>query len=78
MLYVNKSKTIKPNITQNTQLHFYSKTALKFYGTHVWRLMFLINSNTVYSALVKKIFNTSSTIPAMFIGYEIFIYSGLK
>jgi ribosomal protein S19 len=40
--------------------------------------MFLINSNNVYNTLTKKIYNSSSSIPSMFIGYEIFIYSGLK
>jgi ribosomal protein S19 len=53
-----------------------SNTRIKFYSNHVWRLMYLINSNSVYTTLTKKIYNSSSTIPFMFVGYEVFLYSG--
>jgi hypothetical protein len=55
-----------------------SKKKILNYSTHVWRLMYLINSNTVYNTLAKRIYSGSSVIPTMFIGYEVFIYSGLK
>jgi ribosomal protein S19 len=70
MLYVkHNNKSTSPLL---------SKPKTKYYSTHLWRLMFLINSNTVYNTLTKKIYNNSSSIPLMFIGYEVFIYSGLK
>jgi hypothetical protein len=69
MLYVKHS---------TTDNHLLSKPKIKHYSTHLWRLMFLINSNSVYNTLTKKVYNSSSTIPFMFIGHEVFIYSGLK
>jgi len=70
MLYVSQYNKYKRSNTVNLKI--------KHYSTHLWRLMFLINSNNVYNTLTKKIFNSSSTIPTMFIGYEIFVYSGVK
>jgi ribosomal protein S19 len=55
-----------------------SKKKILNYSTHVWRLMYLINSNTVYNTLAKRIYSGQSVIPNMFIGYEVFVYSGLK
>lgn len=55
-----------------------SSTKVKFFSTHVWRIIFLINSNKVYSNIVKKIYNSSTYIPYLFIGYEVFLYSGMK
>jgi len=55
-----------------------SEPKIKHYSTHLWRLMFLINSNNVYNTLTKKVYNSSSNIPFMFIDHEVFIYSGLK
>lgn len=69
MLYVKHTNTPQPLL---------SKSKISYYSTHLWRLMFLINSNNVYNTLTKKIYNNSSNIPTMFIGYEVFIYSGLK
>lgn len=66
MLYVLNSNTIISNIK------------VKYFSMHVWRLIFLINSNKVYSNITKKIYNSSTTIPHIFIGYEVFIYSGMK
>jgi len=70
MLYANNNKK-----------HFfknYKYSKILYYSPYLWRLMFLINSNNIYNNLTKKIFNNSSIIPNMFIGYEVFLYSGLK
>lgn len=40
--------------------------------------MYLIGSNKVYTNLVKKLFSSTSVIPSILIGYEVFIYSGLR
>jgi ribosomal protein S19 len=40
--------------------------------------MFLINSNSVYNTLVKRVYNGSSIMAHMFVGYEVFVYSGMK
>lgn len=70
MLYVkDKHSKSKKNLFNLTP---------KYYCNHMWRLIYLINSNNVYNTLLKKFYNGSSTIPNTFIGYEIFIYSGLK
>jgi ribosomal protein S19 len=58
--------------------NLYKLNKINYYSPHIWRLMFLINSNQVYNTLSKKIYNSSSHIPLMFIGEEVFIYSGLK
>ena len=55
-----------------------SNTKIKYYSTHVWRLIYLINSNKVYTNILKKIYNGSTVIPYIFLGYEVFVYSGLK
>jgi ribosomal protein S19 len=68
MLYVDLKK--KTNTLRYLKLNYYS--------SQVWRLMFLINSNSVYSVIVKKIYNRSTNIPYMFLNYEVLIYSGLK
>lgn len=70
MLYANNINII--SIKNHSKLKNY------YYSSHVWRLMYLINSNKVYNTLTKKLYNSSSNIPNMFVGYEIFIYSGLK
>lgn len=70
MLYANNIKTNKNK--------FFKKSKINYLSTHLWRLMFLINSNNVYNTLTKRIYSGSSFIPSMFIGFEIFIYSGVK
>jgi len=55
-----------------------NKTKLQYYSLQVWRLMYLINSNKVYNTLSKKIHNRSTTIPIMFMNFEVFVYSGVK
>ena len=69
MLYVYNS---------NKTLFKYSKLRVSNFSPHIWRLMYLIHSNNVYNALTKKIQNGSTTIPTLFLNYEIFVYSGLK
>jgi ribosomal protein S19 len=56
----------------------YSLKRISYFSTHIWRLMYLINSNKVYNTFFKKVYTNASTIPYMFTGYEVFIYSGLK
>lgn len=80
-MYANYTNSLKKNKTDNLKSankNVYSLSKINFYSTHIWRLMYLINSNKVYNTLTKKIFNGSSTIPYIFVGYEIFIYSGLR
>jgi len=67
MLYVISGK--KSNL---------SKNKIKYLSNHVWRLVYLITSNPVYNNIVKKIFSGASIVTTAFIGYEVFIYSGLK
>jgi ribosomal protein S19 len=40
--------------------------------------MYLIKANPFKHALEKKIYNRSCTIPKMYIGREVFIYSGKR
>ena len=77
MLYAKSINTSTPFFKKSLKNH-YSVTKVNHYSSHLWRLMFLITSNNVYSTITKKIYNRSTTIPFMFIGCEIFIYSGLK
>ena len=70
MLYANNN---------NVHVHNkFSNIKIKYYSSHLWRLMFLIKSNHVYNTLTKKLYNGSTIIPHMFIGYEIFVYSGIR
>jgi ribosomal protein S19 len=55
-----------------------SNSYIRHYSAHLWRIIYLISSNNVYMSLPKKFYNNSSSIPHVFVGYEIFIYSGLK
>jgi ribosomal protein S19 len=61
-----------------TNNNLISKNKIKYYSTHVWRLIYLINSNKLYTNVLKKVYNSSTTIPYLFVGYEILVYSGLK
>ncbi len=73
MLYGYRQSNFK-----NFERKNFSISKIYYYSGHTWRLMFLLNSNTIYNSLIKKFYNSSTTIPFIFVGFEVFIYSGLK
>ena len=51
---------------------------LNYFSPNLWRSIYLISTSQVYHTREKKIYNRGSVIPAVFLGYEVMIYSGKK
>jgi hypothetical protein len=49
---------------------------LNYFSPNLWRSIYLISTSQVYHTREKKIYNRGSVIPAVFLGYEVLIYSG--
>ena len=53
-------------------------TKLKYFAPKIWRIMYLIKTNSVHHTSEKRIRTRSSTIPLTFLNYEMIIYTGAK
>ena len=51
---------------------------LNYVAPSTWRKIFLIRNNEVFRPKNKIIYDRSSTVPAMFEGSKVKIYSGMK
>lgn len=51
---------------------------LNYTAPGTWRKIFLIHDNDVFRPKDKVIYDRSSTIPAMFVGSKVKIYSGMR
>lgn len=59
----------------------YSKTKsvkINYFSAKLWRSMYLISSNSIYQTSHKRTYSRSSTIPYLYSGYEIVVYSGKR
>ena len=54
------------------------KLKINHFSPKVWRLMYLIQTNSVHHTSEKRINGRSSTIPNVFSGYETIIHSGKR
>ena len=57
---------------------FRSKPSLKYFSPKIWRIMYLIHTNSVHHTSEKRIRTRSSTVPLTFNSYEVIIYSGKR
>jgi ribosomal protein S19 len=54
------------------------KNKTNYFSYKIWRLSYLLNLNSIYHNMEKKIHSRSSTIPYSFLNYEILVYNGTK
>ena len=57
-------------------MFFKKKTKIKYASSNIWRLVYLINVNTLYTNTEKKFRSRSSIIPKTFLSQKMLIYTG--
>lgn len=60
------------------KIKFKNKHKLNYFSPKIWRIIYLINTNSVHHTSEKRIRTRSSVIPITFNLYETIIYSGKK
>jgi len=60
------------------KVSLFKKNKINYFSPKLWRIMYLITSNSVHHTSEKRIRSRASTIPHMFINSEILIYSGKR
>ena len=60
------------------RLEFKNKRVVSFFAPKIWRIMYLISSNSVHHTSEKRIRTRSSTIPVTFNSFEVYIYTGKR
>ena len=51
---------------------------LNYFSPKIWRIMYLIKTNSVHHTSEKRIRTRSSVIPLTFLSYEVIIHTGNK
>ncbi len=54
------------------------KLKLNYFSPKIWRIMYLIKTNSVHHTSEKRIRTRSSVIPVTFLNYEVIIHAGNK
>jgi len=57
---------------------FNRKIKLNYFSPKIWRIMYLIKTNSVHHTSEKRIRTRSSTVPLTFLNYEVIIHMGNK
>lgn len=58
--------------------HTTKSTKLNYFSPKIWRIMYLIKTNSVHHTSEKRLRTRSSVIPITFLNHEIIIYTGNK
>jgi ribosomal protein S19 len=60
------------------KLNVIKKSRPQYYSAGVWRLMHLISGNAVHHTREKRLYTRATTVPSVFVGYEIVVHSGKR
>ena len=62
----------------NASTRIKKNSKLNYFAPNIWRSMYLISTSQVYHTREKRIYGRGSTIPKVFLYYEILIHSGKR